>query len=186
MAAPAEVTTAALAGVYVLNKKMSDNTMTDNILQLQGVGRISRDAHALRETLYRVKHYTDGNGVEHLDVDKKIGGLERDRESPLFGHVIGKTRRDQVEDLEDALLKEGWHPDTHCAIESIALRYCLDYACGLIDPSARSRTARLTFRQSCCFKVINGERRYTRSMKFTGPKGENVEARVWYDYIEPV
>ena len=32
------------------------------------------------------------------------------------------------------------------------------------------------------FLEVNGERRYSRLVKFTGPKGEDIEARIVYDY----
>lgn len=33
---------------------------------------------------------------------------------------------------------------------------------------------------------IDGERRYVRHVKFTGPKGEDIEARLIYDYRRSV
>lgn len=34
------------------------------------------------------------------------------------------------------------------------------------------------------FLEVNGERRYSRLLKFTGPKSEDIEARLVYDYGE--
>jgi hypothetical protein len=82
-------------------------------------------------TLY-VKHYKDDDGVEHIDIDQSLSGMEgtsekrtldwaeRGHNDHVFGNVIGKTRRIKVEEIGEEFLKEGWLPDTyeHGAVES--------------------------------------------------------------------
>ena len=38
--------------------------------------------------------------------------------------------------------------------------------------------------QTWGIETVNGERRYARHVKFTGPKGQEIQARLAYDYRE--
>ena len=58
---------------------------------------------------------------------------------------------------------------------------------GLGTRSACHEHTRMTFTdrlQTWGIENINGERRYTRHVDFTGPKGESVQTRLVFDYRE--
>ena len=75
-------------------------------------------------TLY-TKHYTPEDGKEHIDIQQiGTGGFkgnfeprvldwtDREKSDNIFGHVIGRTRRLKVEEIEDEWQREGWSEDT--------------------------------------------------------------------------
>jgi hypothetical protein len=153
MAAPETVTTLDLSGRFVLaslivshfmlpvfeitflqqNKTLSDST--DRILELQGVGWLTRKAINLSSLTLDIKHYKDDNGVEHIDIEPTLtGGIAaskeprtldwtfRERDDKIFGAVLAKSRRTKVEDIDEPYLQQNWSPDTieHHAIEAFA------------------------------------------------------------------
>lgn len=72
-----------------------------------------------------VKHYTDEDGNEHIDVEQTLsGGIkgtnedrtldweERGEIDDIFGAVIGKSKKVKAEEVEDEFLKSGWTEDT--------------------------------------------------------------------------
>lgn len=76
-------------------------------------------------TLYlTIKHYTDDAGVEHIDILQSLSGLSdtdedrildwtpRAHEDDTFGKVSSKSRRVEVERVQNDWLKNGWTPDT--------------------------------------------------------------------------
>lgn len=80
-----------------------------------------------------IKHYKDDDGVEHIDIDQTLtGGIpgttekrtlwwkEGNSSDHLFGHVIGKSRRIKVDELDLEFLKTGWTTDTieHGVVQS--------------------------------------------------------------------
>lgn len=92
---------------------------------MQGIGWLKRKAIALATITIYLKHYKDDAGVEHIDIDQTItGGIPasseirtldwapRDIEDTNFGHVIGRSRRIKVEDVDLDFLKKGWTADT--------------------------------------------------------------------------
>lgn len=92
---------------------------------MQGVGWLKRTAIGAGTVTLAIKHYKSEDGVECIDIDQTLsGGIEgtqekriadwneREKEDGLFGHVIGKSRRLNVEDLDDEFLKAGWTEDT--------------------------------------------------------------------------
>lgn len=186
MAAPSSLTTLDLSGQYVMNKSLSDST--DEILRLQGVSWFTRKAIGIATLTLSVKHYKDDAGVEHIDVDQTLtGGIKgtteirvlnweaREHEDHIFGFVVGRSRRIRVEDIEHEFLRVGWLPDTteHGAINS--------YVESDTPKSGTSWTAE----QIWGFEEVNGERRYVRHVRFIGPGGENIQARLVYDYSGP-
>ncbi|KAI0068315.1 hypothetical protein BV25DRAFT_1846248 [Artomyces pyxidatus] len=182
MAAPPTITTLDLSGTYVMNKTLSDDT--DEILRLQGMGWFKRKAIRLATLTLTVRHYSE-EGVEHIDIDQTLtGGIPasteirvldwqpREHEDPNFGHVLGKSRRIKVEDIENEFLKTGWLPDTveHGTINS--------YVESHTEKSGSSWAAE----QVWGFEEINGERRHVRHVAFTGPGGERINVRLVYDH----
>ncbi|KAF8221982.1 hypothetical protein L208DRAFT_1446797 [Tricholoma matsutake] len=189
MAVPESLTTLDITGTFVMNKTLSDNT--EDILALQGVPWWKRKAIGLATLTLAIKHYKDDAGIEHIDIDQTLtGGIpgtteiriltwtERPNEDHVFGPVIGKSRRIKVdsEELEDPFLKEHWTNDTitHGLVQS--------YAKSDTPKSGTTWTADQTWGIS---EAIDGKRRYVRHVKFTGPGGEDIKARLVYDYYGP-
>jgi len=173
-----------------MNKTLSDDT--ENILILQGVPWWKRKAIGLATLTLAINHYKDDAGVEHIDIDQTLtGGIpgtketriltwtERSTEDHIFGPVIGKSRRIKVdsEELEGPFLKEGWTDDTitHGVVQS--------YVESDTPKSRMTWIANQTWGMS---EAINGERRYVRHVKFTGPGGEDIQVRLVYDYYGPL
>jgi len=185
MAVPDGLTILDISGKYVMNKTLSDQR-TDTILQLQGVSWLKRQAINFSTVSLSIKHYKDEDGVEHIDIDQTLtGGIpgtterrtlwwkEREHEDHIFGHVIGRSRRVKAEELDVAFLQGDWTPDT------------LEH--GLIQSYVESNTPKSgttwIANQTWGIEEINGERRYVRHVKFTGPKGEDIEAKIVYDHV---
>ncbi|THH34032.1 hypothetical protein EUX98_g182 [Antrodiella citrinella] len=185
MAIPESMTTLNLSGKYIMNKTLSDDP--DEILRLQGVSWFTRRAISMATIYQSMKHYKDDSDVEHLDIDQVLSGgvaastelrtldwKERETAHSLFGAVLGRSRRVKLQDLEDEYLKQGWLPsvETDGAIQGIAQ-----------SDTAKSGT---TWDSDQIFGLeeINGEKRHTRHIHFTGPGGESILARMVYDYGE--
>ncbi|KAJ6604510.1 hypothetical protein DFH09DRAFT_1122931 [Mycena vulgaris] len=177
MAVPADFTILNISGKFTMNKAMSGDT--DEILRLQGVSWFKRKVISLGTVTLFIKHYKDEDGHERVDIDQTItGGIpgtreerlltwtERSNEDHLFGAVIGKSRRVQASELEDEFLKKDWTADTleHGLIESY-----------VYSDTPKSGTTWIGD-QTWGMEVINGDRRYARHVKFTGPKGEDIES----------
>lgn len=189
MAAPAEMTTADISGTYIMNKALTDGTKTDEILRLQGVSWLTRRIiSAATVTLY-VKHsQATADSPEHIHIDQRVtGGIsadpedfylnwtERHTDNRIFGALVIKSRRTKVEDLENGWLKDGWTSDTieHGVIESKG------------DSDTPKSGTTWTAHQAWGFQGTGEERRYTRNVQFTGPQGENIQVKMYYDYQGP-
>ncbi|KAJ6509394.1 hypothetical protein C8R47DRAFT_1098549 [Mycena vitilis] len=187
MAVPADFSILDLSGKFTMNKTMSGDT--DTILMHQGIGWLKRKAIAVATVTLSIKHYKDDEGVEHVDIDQTLtGGIpgtreertlwwkERSTEDSLFGAIIGKSRRCQVSELDEEFLKKEWTADTieHGVIQSY-----------VVSDTPKSKTTWVA-NQAWGIQEINGERRYTRNVKFTGPKGEDIEVKLVYDYVGPL
>ncbi|KAJ7861606.1 hypothetical protein B0H13DRAFT_2072711 [Mycena leptocephala] len=187
MAVPADFSILNLSGKFTMNKAMSGDT--DTILKLQGISWVKRTAISMATVTLAIKHYKSDEGVEKIDIDQTItGGIpgtreertlswtERSTEDGLFGFVTGKSRRCQVSELDEEFLKNNWTADTleHGVVQSY-----------VVSDTPKSGTTWIA-NQAWGIQEINGERRYARNVKFTGPKGEDVEALLVYDYQGPV
>jgi len=183
MAAPDSVTTLNLSGKFVQNHSLSDDT--DKILTLQGVGWATRKIINRATITLQIKHYKDAQGVEHIDTEQTLtGGITASPEPrtldwtprkvnhSLFGATIGKSRRISVADITDGYLTSGWLPDVHRdgAVE----------ACAKSDHENNPHAWKSDMIWG--FEDVKGERRYVRRIRFTGPKGEDITARLVYDY----
>jgi hypothetical protein len=189
MAAPSTVTTLNLTGKYIMNKTLSDDS--DEILRLQGVGWVMRRAIGMATLTLAVNHNKGDDGYEHIDIDQTLtGGIsgtsekrildwtERKADDRIFGAVVSKSRRLKLEEIENEFLKKDWLPDTaeHGAINSY-----------VYSDTPKSNTS-WTAEQIWGFEEIEigpgkRERRYARHINFTGPKEENIQVRLVYDYI---
>ena len=114
----------SMADHLLQNKSLSD-PRTDDILALQGVSWLTRLAIKFGTITLSVKHFTDENAVEHIDIDQTVtGGLPgtqenrtliwkaQEKHDHVFGYYIGKSRRVPADQLDVAFLKEGWTTDT--------------------------------------------------------------------------
>lgn len=188
MAVPANFTILDLSGTFLLNKTLTD-PRTDDILALQGVGWFTRKAISMSSITLAIKHYEDDDGVEHIDIDQTLtGGIpgttekrtlwwkEGKSSDHLFGHVIGKSRRIKVDELDLEFLKTGWTTDTieHGVVQSY-----------VESDTPKSGTVWIA-NQTWGIEELGGERRYVRHVKFTGPKAEDIELRMVYDYVGPL
>lgn len=94
-------------------------------MQHQGIGYLKRKAIGLAAVTSIIKHTKDDAGVEHLEVEQVLtGGVKGNKEARtlswtekhahdnVFGPIIHKSRRLNVEEHDIAFLKEGWLPDT--------------------------------------------------------------------------
>ncbi|EDR15749.1 uncharacterized protein LACBIDRAFT_301002 [Laccaria bicolor S238N-H82] len=185
MAVPADFTTLNLSGTFLLNRTLTD-PRTDDILALQGVGWLKRKAIGLSSITLAIKHYKDDDGVEHIDIDQTLtGGIpgtsekrtlwwkEKENNDHLFGHVIGKSRRIKVDELDLEFLKTGWTTDTieHGVVQSY-----------VESDTPKSGTVWIA-NQTWGIEELESLRRYVRHIKFTGPKAEDIELRMVYDYV---
>ncbi|TDL28594.1 LCCL domain-containing protein [Rickenella mellea] len=183
MAAPADMTTLDISGEYVMNKAQSDPH--DEILRLQGISWLTRNVIKLATITLYVKHYKDAEGIEHIDVQSVgTGGFKGNKEErtfdwqprevsdPLFGPVVGKSRRTKIEAVDKEWLKEGWTQDTieHDAVESY------------VESDTPKSGTSWVGHQIWGFAEIEGVRKHVRRVHFTGPKGEEITARLVYDY----
>ncbi|KAL9715909.1 hypothetical protein Ac2012v2_000352 [Leucoagaricus gongylophorus] len=193
MSVPADFTILDISGQFTMNKYLTNMDDTETILTLQGVNWIKRKAIRYGTITLHIRHYRvdpeQGQGdqkIEKIDIDQTISGgipgtsenrtltwQERENNDHLFGPVIGKSRRVKADELDIEWLKEGWTDDT--------------YEHGLVQAWAASDTPRsgTTWigNQTWGIEKINGERRYTRHVDFTGPKGEKVQTKLIYDYL---
>ena len=173
------------------------------MLELQGVGWLTRKAIAMATVTLNITHYKDDSAVEHIDIDQVLtGGIPgtserrildwtpREHEDHIFGSVCGKSRRSKVESIDQPFLSNGWLPDTveHGLIEAYAesntpkshMTWNVSQVRHLVSPAPP--TSRLMTAQVWGFEQVQGERRYTRHIKFMGPKQEDIEIRLVYDY----
>lgn len=184
------------------NKSLSDST--DEVLRLQGVSWIKRRAISYATITLYIKHYKDDEGIEHIDIDQKLtGGIsgttekrtliwkERENDDHLFGPVVGKSRRVKVDDIDESeeFLRTGWTEDTVEAgvVQALAASdtpksgttWIANQVC---SPHVVNSYVELACSQTWGIEALNGERRYIRHLHFTGPGGEDIKAKLVYDY----
>lgn len=187
MAVPASLNIMDISGKYTMNKQLTD-PYTDEILRLQGVSWFKRRAISIGTVTLYVKHYRDSEDIEHVDIDQTLtGGIpgttekrtltwkERENDDSLFGAVIGKSRRTTVDVLDEPFLQKNWTEDTleHGVIQSY------------VESDTKKSGTTWIANQTWGMENVNDERRYTRHVKFTGPKKEDIECRLVYDYLGP-
>jgi len=187
MAVPLEVTTLNLTGTYVMNKSLSDDM--DEILRLQGMGWLVRKMISSATVTMCIKHYKDADGVEHIDIDQVATGGKSNKEQRVLNWTdaeveaeehhgdarrLRRTRRIPIDQVENEWQKQGWLADTfeHGAIQALA-------TCNMKNGDSWVMDVIWGFAE------VDGLRKYTRKVHFTGPKGEDIKARLVYDYKGP-
>ncbi|KAI0348516.1 hypothetical protein BDW22DRAFT_97973 [Trametopsis cervina] len=186
MSVPAETNSLNLSGKYILNKSLSDDT--DEILRLQGISWFTRRAIALASLYVTLTHATE-EGVETIIHAQELSGgvgsssdkrildwQEREVADKLFGDVVTKSRRATAADLEPAFLKEGW---SEHSLQN-----------GVVNTHGHSDTPKsgTTWIADQVWDIqdVSGERRFVKRISFTGPKGEEIQARQIFDYLGPL
>ncbi|KAF8722197.1 hypothetical protein AX14_009965 [Amanita brunnescens Koide BX004] len=183
-AVPFGFSTLNITGKYILNKTLSDDS--DQILQLQGIGWITRSTISYASITLDIKHEKDAEGTEHLKLDeytttgklatttehRALTWKEAEHEDVLFGSMLAKARRCKPEDIKEDFLSQGWTEDT--------LKH------GLIQCVTRSNTRKSgiiwTANETWGIVEGNGAKRFTRHVYFTGGQNKVVKARLVYDY----
>ncbi|KIY45755.1 hypothetical protein FISHEDRAFT_60894 [Fistulina hepatica ATCC 64428] len=180
MAVPADLTTKDLSGKFTLNRSLSGDSA--NMLELQGVSWIKRKVINAASITIKVQHTRSEDGLETLVVEqgnadeRDLNWTEKATNHPAFGHIVGKARRIKLEELDVPFLKEGWTSDT---LENGVINWYVQS-----DPT-KGDTVWIT-NQTWGIEEIDGVRRYVRHVKFTGPKGEDIESKMVYDYAGPL
>lgn len=170
---------------------------------MQGVGWLTRKAITYGTLTLTIKHFKDDEGIEHIDIDQTLtGGIpgtserrtlswtERENQDHIFGAVIGKSRRTSVDVLEEDFLKRNWTADTiqhgvvQSYVESDTPKSGTTWIANQVRRFALNPCPQIDFHQTWGMEDVNGERRYARHIKFTGPKAEEIECRLVYDYRE--
>ncbi|KAM5364240.1 hypothetical protein ACJZ2D_011618 [Fusarium nematophilum] len=170
MAAPPAKTTNDLNGNWIMNKALSDSS--DPILQAQGIGYLTRKGVGLatihlsinqhdavptepRSSTTEVSYIETTQTASGLSSTKEIRYLDnvfRDHSDWLFGKVMAQARWVNVEDIEEASLKEGW------LVEGRGKNLVLSYS------------------------MVEGERRYCMRVMVISKDKKKAQARFVYDY----
>lgn len=186
MTTPPSVSTKNFNGVFVSDKQSSDST--DELLRLQGMSWYKRRAVSICNLTLSIKHYTDDDGVERIDVDQKLSGgfsggsdnhildwQERRCNDDVFGQLIYKTRRVSLELIEDEFLKTGWTED--------ALADGVIHTVAWSDPEDRHSSYTWKAEQIWGFQLVDGERQHVRLTSLTSDKKDgSVRVRLVYKY----
>ncbi|KAG2369479.1 hypothetical protein BDR07DRAFT_661724 [Suillus spraguei] len=184
MACPLHVTTKNLSGKLKLNKTLSDSV--DETLKLQDVGYLKRTAINNLPLTLEPSQYTE-EGVEHIVVKQVLtggfqaptdhlilNGKETFRNDTLFGHLIAKSWRSKVKDLDIEFLTEGWTEDT----EEDGL------IAGIVKSDTDKTNKDWVIHVVWGFAIIDGVRRFARRFRFTIKDREPIFVKLYYDYEE--
>lgn len=191
MSVPPDFTILNITGKFAMNKSLTNMNDTDTILSLQGVGWLKRQAIRYGTITLTINHYKSEDNEEKIDIDQTFAGSfpgtsenrtlvwkEKENEDHVFGSVIAKSRRVKPEELAELpeYLKTGWTEDT------------MEH--GLVQAYAESNTPKsgTTWigNQAWGVEIVEGERRYARHVDFTGPGGEHIQTKLFYDYLGPL
>ncbi|KAG6820552.1 hypothetical protein H0H93_015437 [Arthromyces matolae] len=210
MATPPSMTILDITGTYSLNRQKSSKNL-DDMLSLQGVSWLTRKAIAYGSPTLKITVVKDAEGVEQITManpflwyklpDSEIltkssflpGGIAGPVDKPtldweevrlvhdVFGAIAARMRRTTIdnlqfegeEDKDNESLKTGWTDDT------------LEH--GVIQFYVKSDTTKSgkvwTDNETWGIELDDGERRFTRHLKLTGPKGNIVYGKMVYDYL---
>ncbi|KAF8213206.1 hypothetical protein K438DRAFT_1706868 [Mycena galopus ATCC 62051] len=186
MAVPASFTILDLSGKFVMNKSLSDDP--DPILAGQGMSWVTRKIIKVATVTLAIKHDKNEEGVERIVIDQTLtGGIpgskeertlswtERHTSDPLFGAVVGRSKRCQVSELEEEFLKKNWTADT------------VEHGVVLSWVESDTPVSKKTWSASQTWGIqeIEGQRRHARNIKFT-TSGKDIEATLVYDYVGPL
>ncbi|KAF7350843.1 hypothetical protein MSAN_01646300 [Mycena sanguinolenta] len=187
MTLPPHFATLDLSGRFILNHTLSD--CYEDILQEQGLDD-SKLRCAVTGGVLSLNHYEDENGSQRIWVQQDLAGCsriaddhrildwhDRARNDALFGAVVEKMRRIKTPSLQPPFLRTGWTPDT--------LKYgVLQYHVSTDSDATRNhRRRKWTVVETWGIETAEGERRFARHIRLTGPGGLEMERHLVYDYI---
>ncbi|KAH8806673.1 hypothetical protein DL96DRAFT_1765790 [Flagelloscypha sp. PMI_526] len=186
MAVPSDFTTQDISGKFVINKTLSGNDGMTEILSLQGVPWILRKGISVATVTFNIKHYKTNTDTEQIDVVHTItGGIQgtteertlddeqRHKKDYILGPTVGSTKRVTRVDEIPTFSRDGWTADT---LEKGLIIDITDSV-----PTNARKSWKLI--QLWGVQEISHQRRYTRHVHFTGPRGDVVETKMYYDYI---
>jgi len=183
MALPRDTSIHDISGKYQLNKSLSDEM--DEILRLQGVPWLKRKAVRVASVNLAVKHFTDADGVEHIETTQTLtGGVggnfenrildwdQREVDNPLLGPLVARSRRVPLNEVDSEFLKQGWSDEVkeHGVVFT------------RVEGNPAKGGKKWAMEQTWGLQEIGGERRSARHFEFFGPEGEKVRVRLVYDY----
>lgn len=171
------------------NKNQSGNF--DRILQLQGVGWLTRQAIRLSTITLTCKQYDDEQSMSHIDIETELsGGIKstpearvldwkvRPHKDATFGDVEGRSRYIDSRKLEPEFgaefgeyLGKGWDADEQ--VQSY-----------VVNPGNQ-----WIANQIWGFQDVDGERKYVRKVvvrKTSGSEPETEMTNLVYDYLGPL
>ncbi|KAK5112516.1 hypothetical protein LTR62_004273 [Meristemomyces frigidus] len=173
MSVPASITVRNMSGTYILNSKLSDSV--SDLLKLQNIGFIIRQAVAYSTITVTLKQYTDDSANVHLDqMQRSTGGITNEEarvldgvevgtENRIWGKVRGRNRFIKVADLDDEFLKADWDGEE------------------VVEATNESVTDTWTALQIMGYATVEGKRRQVR--RIVGRKGDRViRVRQLYDW----
>ncbi|TGZ81968.1 hypothetical protein EX30DRAFT_305738 [Ascodesmis nigricans] len=184
MAAPKDMTTLDISGVFYMNKSLGDDL--SEVFVLQGMSWITRKALGVANITLHISHKKNDAGVEVIDIDQTLsGGIkgtsehremdyeERGHEDHIFGKVVGKSRRLAIADVKDDHLRSGFPEELNAE--------------GLIESIVENAENDWIAHQVWGFENIGGEKRYVRHLVLTCPnRGKRLEKKMVYDYKGPL
>jgi hypothetical protein len=180
MAIPTEITIRNLTGVYTLNRQLSDSSQ--NVLKMQNIGWVIRQAVAYSTVTVTVQQYTDSDGINHLDQEQlSTGGIKNfedrvmdwqwtEKENWIWGKVNGKSRYVKAAEVDDAYLKEGWEDGVEGEV---------------VEGLAESKKDGWNAWQIWGFGVVDGERKHVRKILAKRPGWKDERIRMVYDWKGP-
>ncbi|KAG6834912.1 hypothetical protein H0H93_006435 [Arthromyces matolae] len=196
MATPSSLNILDLSGTYTLNHEKSTKNLGE-ILNVEGVGLIKRKAIELGGLTVKITHVKDAEGVEHITsanflpggiagpVDKlDLDWEERRVVHEVFGAIVGRMRRTTIENLQvegqedkdNESLITGWTDDT---VEHGVIQF-------FVKSDTEKNGKVWVNNETWGIEVIDGERRFARHLKVTGPTGDIIYAKMVYDYVRPL
>ncbi|KAJ7252379.1 hypothetical protein B0H12DRAFT_1118038 [Mycena haematopus] len=185
MALPPHFTTLDLSGRFILNQTLSDSY--EDMLQEQGIDDYKL-RHAVACGVLSFNHYEDENCSERIWVQQDLAGCsriaddhrildwrERAKNDALFGAVVGRMRRIKTHTLQPLFLRKGWTPDT--------LKYGVLQYQVCTDATRNNSQRSWVVVETLGIEAADGERRFARHIRLTGPGGLEMERHLVYDYI---
>lgn len=165
---------------------------------------------SLRTIIYYATIYHDVNhrvedGVEKLTIHQVLSGgagssdderildwEERAKDDSLYGPILTRSKRAQPQDVENDYLKNGWIDDGNGVVLTFGLsdteKSGRQWSAETVRVSAAYLRSVLNSWQAYGLEEVevngNKERRYTRHVHFVGPKAEEIDARLVFDYRE--
>ncbi|TKX27268.1 hypothetical protein C1H76_0562 [Elsinoe australis] len=185
MSVPDSINIRNLNGSYQMNKVLSDQF--DEVLLLQEVGWIVRQAAKYSSVAIKVDQYDNDEGVNEVVITQtSSGGIRsteertmdwewREKKDSIFGLVKGRSRICKLDEITDEWLKEDLDPKS--------LEACNNEVVHSITGSVNLSGDQWNADQIWSFEVIDGQRRHVRRILFS--RGDKLlKVKCVYDWKE--